>query len=223
MQCVILAAGEGNRMRPLTEDTPKPLVEVAGVPLMERVARAVPDEIDEFIIVEGYLGEQIKNYCGEELLGRPVTYVHQPEKRGTADALMRCKDDIDGRFLLLYADDLLGEVGLKKLIEHDTAMLVMEHDEPQRFGVVDVNSDGEVVDIVEKPANPPSNLVSVGPMVLTQNIFNYEPDEHESGELVVTSMVRKLAQDKPVKTEITDFWFPVATPKDVQEAEEIVS
>jgi NDP-sugar pyrophosphorylase family protein len=210
-------------MRPLTEDTPKPLVEVAGVPLMERVARAVPDVVDEFIIVEGYLGEQIKDYCGQEFLGRPVTYVHQPEKRGTGDALVRCEDDIDGRFLLLYADDLLGKAGLEKLFEHDRAMLVMEHDEPQRFGVVDVNADGEVVDIVEKPANPPSNLVSVGPMVLTQDIFDYEPDEHESGELVVTSMVEKLAQDKPVKAETTDFWFPVATPEDVQEAEEIVA
>jgi NDP-sugar pyrophosphorylase family protein len=210
-------------MRPLTEDTPKPLVKVAETPLMERVAQSVPDAIDEFIIVEGYLGDQIKDYCGDSFLGRPVTYVHQPEKLGTADALLRCQDDIDGQFLLLYADDLLGDDGLKKLIDHEHAMLVMEHDQPQRFGVVDVNDNGEVVDIVEKPANPPSNLVSVGPMVLTQKIFNHEPDEHESGELVVTSMVRKLAQDEPVKTETTDFWFPVATPEDVKEAEKIIS
>lgn len=210
-------------MRPLTEDTPKPLVEVAGVPLMERVAQAVPDEVDEFIIVEGYLGNQIKDYCGNNFLGRPVTYVHQPEKLGTGDALMRCRDEITGRFLLLYADDLLGEDGLGNLINHERAMLVKKSDEPEKFGVVDVNGDGEVVSIVEKPANPPSNLVSVGPMVLTQDIFNYEPDEHESGELIATSMVEKLAQDKPVKTETTDFWFPVATPGGVQEAEEVVA
>lgn len=210
-------------MRPLTEDTPKPLVEVSGRPLLHHVAQAVPDEITEFIIVEGYLGQQIKDYCGDEWLGRPVTYVHQPEKLGTADALLRCEDKITGRFLLLYADDLFTGAGLKKLLAHDNALLVMEHAEPERFGVVDVNDAGEVTDLLEKPEDPPTNLVSVGPMVLSQDIFSYEPDTHKSGELMVTSMVRKLAQDKPVYTEEAEFWFPVANPEHIKEAEEVLA
>lgn len=209
-------------MRPLTEDTPKPLVQVAGQPLLHHVAQAVPEAITEFIIVEGYLGGQIKKYCGDEFLGRPVTYVHQPEKLGTADALIRCQDKITGRFLLLYADDLFSGEGLTKLLTHDNALLVMEHDEPERFGVVDVDEAGRVTNMLEKPDNPPTNLVSVGPMVLTKDIFAYEPDTHASGELVVTSMVQKLAQDKPVYTEEAKFWFPVANPEHVQEAKKIL-
>lgn len=209
-------------MRPLTKDTPKPLVEVAGQPLLYHVAQAVPEAITEFIIVEGYLGEQIKDYCEDEFLGRPVRYVHQPEKLGTADALIRCEDKIDGRFLLLYADDLFSGAGLAKLLRHDNALLVMEHEEPQRFGVVDVDEAGRVTDMLEKPDNPPTNLVSVGPMVLTKDIFNYEPDTHKSGEVMVTSMVRKMAQDELIYTEEAEFWFPVANPDHVKEAEEIL-
>lgn len=209
-------------MRPLTENTPKPLVKVAGQPLLNHVAQAVPDEITEFIIVEGYLGQQIKDYCGDEFLGRKVTYVNQPRKLGTGDGLLRCADKINGRFLLLYADDLFDGKDLEKLLAHDNALLVMEHDEPERFGVVDVDANGRVTGLLEKPENPPTNLVSVGPMVLTEDVFAYEPDRHESGELVATSMVEKLARDMPVYTERATFWFPVASPDHVKEAEEIL-
>lgn len=219
---MILAAGEGKRMRPLTKETPKPLVQVAGKPLLWHVAQAVPDEITEFIIVEGYLGDQIKDYCGEEFLGRSVTYVHQPEKLGTADALLRCQEAINGRFLLLYADDLFGGEGLERLLTHDNALLVMKHDEPERFGVIVVNEAGEVTDMLEKPDDPPSNLVSVGPMVLTKEIFNYKPEMHKSGELAVPSMVQKMAQDYPIYTEEASFWFPVANPDHVKEADGIL-
>lgn len=223
MQCVILAAGEGKRMRPLTADTPKPLVEVDGVPLLARVAAAVPEEVDEFIIVEGYLGEQIKEYCGDEFLGRPVTYVNQPEKRGTADALLRCETEISGPFMLLYADDLFAAEDLAALAEYENALLVLEHGTPQKFGVVELAEDGTVAGIVEKPSNPPTNLVSVGPMMLTQKVFEYEPERHDSGELVLPSMVNKLAQDVNIDTVEAGFWFPVATPEDVAEAEALLS
>ena len=70
MQCVILAAGEGTRMRPLTLAMPKPLVPVCGVPLIEHIVRPLPKVIDELIIVIGYKGEMIREYCGEEFMER---------------------------------------------------------------------------------------------------------------------------------------------------------
>jgi NDP-sugar pyrophosphorylase family protein len=77
MQCVILAAGKGTRLRPLTDDIPKPLVLVAGKSLLEHIVAALPSAVDELIIVHGYLGEQIKAHCGEFYFGRKVTYVEQ--------------------------------------------------------------------------------------------------------------------------------------------------
>jgi len=84
-------------------------------------------------------------------------------------------------------------------------MLIVQHHEPERFGVVDVDDEGRVIDAVEKPKNPRSNLVSAGPMVLNEGIFAYEPEKHESGELVLSLIVRKMAKDHDIYTEATDF------------------
>jgi len=70
MQCVILAAGKGTRLRPLTENCPKPLVEVGGKTLLDHIVGALPSSVDELIIVTGYLGEMIEAYCGTEFHGR---------------------------------------------------------------------------------------------------------------------------------------------------------
>jgi len=70
MQCVIICAGKGTRMRPLTEHTPKPLLEVCGKPILQHVVEALPEEIDELVLVVGYLQEQIRSYCGDEYFNR---------------------------------------------------------------------------------------------------------------------------------------------------------
>ena len=77
MQCVIIAAGRGTRMRPLTDTTPKPLLKVCGKAVLDHIVEALPTQITELIIVTGYLGEQIREHCGEEFYVRPVTYLEQ--------------------------------------------------------------------------------------------------------------------------------------------------
>jgi NDP-sugar pyrophosphorylase family protein len=72
MQCVILAAGKGTRLRPLTDNLPKPLVKVAGKTLLDHIVSSLPSAVDELIIVTGYLEEQIKAHCGTEFYGRKV-------------------------------------------------------------------------------------------------------------------------------------------------------
>src|SRR5262245_18769194 len=109
MQCVILAAGKGTRLRPLTENTPKPLVKVAGKTLLDHIVESIPSSVDELIIVTGYLGHMIQEHCGQEFHGRKVKYVTQEEQNGTAKALWLCKDLIKGRFLFLFADDIHGK------------------------------------------------------------------------------------------------------------------
>ena len=77
MKAIVLAAGEGRRMRPLTENIPKPLLQIQDRPLIEHIVERLPEEVDELIIVVGYLGEMIKQYCSDNFLGRPITYVEQ--------------------------------------------------------------------------------------------------------------------------------------------------
>src|SRR3989338_8468553 len=123
MQAVILAAGEGVRMRPLTLTTPKPLLEVAGKFLLRHIVEALPSEVDELVIVIGYLGDQIKNYCGTEFCGKKVSYVWQKEKTGTGKALFLCEPLVRGRFFMLYADDILGAEGLRECLKYYLSLM----------------------------------------------------------------------------------------------------
>ncbi|MBP9836302.1 MAG: NTP transferase domain-containing protein, partial [Candidatus Pacebacteria bacterium] len=175
MQCVILAAGKGTRMRPLTETVPKPLVKVCGKPLLQHIVEALPVEIDEIILVVNYLEDQIRAFCGTEFCGRKVQYVTQANPSGgTGDALLCTKSLLKGRFLFMYADDIHGAKALEAVISHPYAMLAAHSHEPQHFGVIELNADGTLKSIQEKPEVPPSNFINIGGMVLDLDIFNYQ-------------------------------------------------
>src|SRR3989344_5163908 len=114
MKAVILAAGEGVRMRPLTLTQPKPMLKVRGQPLLEHIIRTLPVVVDELVIVVGYLQEQIRGYFGDHFGRFRITYVEQKKQFGTYSALESCREFLaDGEyFLMLYADDLHGRWGL---------------------------------------------------------------------------------------------------------------
>lgn len=198
MQCVILAAGKGTRLRPLTDTCPKPLVTVAGKALLDHIVEALPSSVDEIILVIGYLGEQIQDYCKEEFHGRKVTYVFQEKQEGTAHALWLCKDLLKGRFLFMFADDIHGKNDIAKAATYSRALLTMRSETPERFGVVVQNPDSTLSEIIEKPAHPPSNLVSTGAMVLDTHIFEFEPQNPVNGEYYLTEVIERCAQKYPI-------------------------
>jgi len=175
MQCVILAAGKGTRLRPLTDNTPKPLVRVSGKALIDRIVESLPSSVDELIIVTGYLEDQIRSHCGKEFYGRKVTYVHQEEQKGTAHALWQCKELLHGkgRFLFMFADDLHGAEDIARATSFTRSMLTLTTDNPEKFGIVVRHPDGTLAEMIEKPEHPPSNLASTGVMVLDENIFKF--------------------------------------------------
>lgn len=179
MKAIILAAGEGIRMRPLTLKTPKPLIKVAGRPILEHLVSRFPKEIDELILVVGYLGEQIKDYCGNSFLGRPVTYVWQKQKLGTYQALELCRPHLreSEPFLLFYSDDLVDEKTIRNLLEPELAVVCQVAEDPRPFGVVTPNDDFTIKTIVEKPEKPTSNLVMANGYKLTTKIFDYPPKD----------------------------------------------
>jgi UDP-N-acetylglucosamine diphosphorylase / glucose-1-phosphate thymidylyltransferase / UDP-N-acetylgalactosamine diphosphorylase / glucosamine-1-phosphate N-acetyltransferase / galactosamine-1-phosphate N-acetyltransferase len=123
MHAVILAAGKGTRLRPLTDTTPKPLIDVNGRPLLEYVLEALPNNIDGITIVIGYLGEQIQKHIGESYKEIPVRYVVQERLDGTGGALELLQRDIAEATLVVNADDIYSAHDLGRLVQFPLAVL----------------------------------------------------------------------------------------------------
>ena len=225
MQCVILAAGKGTRLRPLTETTPKPLVEVAGKTLLDHIVGALPSAVDELIIVTGYLGDQIEKHCKDEFYGRKVTYVRQEEQNGTAKALWLCKDLLKGRFLFMFADDIHGKDDLARAVSYSRSMLVAQVENPEKFGIVVRRPDGTLSSMIEKPTHAPSNCASTGAMVLDESIFKYEPQEDKTikGEFYLTEVIERYSKDFPVAVVEQSTWIPIASVEDVERANKLLA
>ncbi|TSC68205.1 MAG: glucose-1-phosphate thymidylyltransferase, partial [Parcubacteria group bacterium Gr01-1014_72] len=129
MQCIILAAGEGVRMRPLTLTTPKPLLRVYGKPIIDHILDSLPSAVDSVVLVVGYRREALIRYLGASRGGRRLEYIVQEKPTGTADALLKAREKLTGAFLLLYADDLHDPEGLRRLAAGNRlALLAAEHE-----------------------------------------------------------------------------------------------
>jgi UDP-N-acetylglucosamine diphosphorylase / glucose-1-phosphate thymidylyltransferase / UDP-N-acetylgalactosamine diphosphorylase / glucosamine-1-phosphate N-acetyltransferase / galactosamine-1-phosphate N-acetyltransferase len=171
MQAVILAAGEGKRVRPLTRSRPKALIPVANRPILEYVIEALhKNGIREIIVVAGYRKEQVTRFLNQ--LEVPVDVVVQEKQLGTAHALKCAESKIHGDFLLLPGDNYIDPQSIARISGIPNAMLVKEHPNPSNFGVV-MLQEGYVADIVEKPEHAQSLMVSTGIYSLKKEIFSY--------------------------------------------------
>jgi UDP-N-acetylglucosamine diphosphorylase / glucose-1-phosphate thymidylyltransferase / UDP-N-acetylgalactosamine diphosphorylase / glucosamine-1-phosphate N-acetyltransferase / galactosamine-1-phosphate N-acetyltransferase len=223
MQCVIICAGRGTRMRPFTLATPKPMIKVCGKPILQHVIEALPPQIDELILVVGYLKEQIMDFCKDEYLGKKVRYVTQENfAGGTGDALLQAKDLVLGKFMFMFADDIHGKEALAELAVSSDAILSAHSDTPERFGVIVQNADGTLKEIIEKPEHPPSNLINTGVFVASPDIFTYTVPVSPSGELYATDMLTAYAQDHKLSVITQESWLPIGYPEHIVEAEAIL-
>ena len=219
MQCVILAAGKGSRLRPLTDECPKPLVKVCGKTLLDHIASALPSAVKELIIVIGYRGDMIREYCGDTFYGRPVTYVEQTEINGPAKALWLTKDLIKGRFLFMFADDIHGKDDLARAVSYSRSILATTSEVPERFGVLVRNADGTIAEMVEKPEAPASNLVATGPMVLDQHIFEFPPEAPINDEYFMPEIIMRYKEAHPIAVVEEQLWLAIGYPEDIERAE----
>lgn len=223
MQAVILAAGKGTRMHPLTLTKPKQLVEVAGKPIIERIISSLPDEISEVILVVGYKGDMIIEHCGDEFCGRKMNYVWQNEALGTAHALEQARHLLKDSFLLMYGDDLVDKESLARALKHKSCLLAYEHEDPRAFGVIEPNEDGTLKTIVEKPENPATNLVSASGLVLHTDLFHYYGDWPETGEMYITHALNRYAKENPVHLEQLNYWHPINSLEQLKQAESLLA
>lgn len=222
MQTVLLAAGEGTRMRPLTATRPKPMLPVADRPLLAHVAdAAVSAGASRLIIVVGYEGDAVRSYFGDEYAGVPVTYAEQGEQRGTAHAVAQATNHLEtAPFTVLNGDVIYDVESLQTLYEQVPAVGSYTVSNPSAYGVLAVD-DGVVTGITEKPVNPASKLVNTGAYVFPAAAQDWlAVSESSRGELEITDVLDRVINDFDVSTVEFDRWLDVGRPWELLEANE---
>jgi glucose-1-phosphate thymidylyltransferase len=213
-QAVILAAGEGQRLRPFTLTRPKTMLTIADKPILQFVVESlVTAGIRDIICVVGYRKEQVYDYMGDgERFGAEITYVTQESQLGTAHALAKVKDKVAKEFLVLPGDNLIEAGTIADFVQIEpTAILVKRVTDPVRYGVVDIKG-GNLIGIREKPKETVSNLVNTGIYAFSRDIFQFFEDVLDIPE-VFNNMI---AQGQNIKTlETGGTWLDIVYPWDV--------
>ena len=179
MKGLILSGGKGTRLYPITFNRAKQLVPVANKPVLFRVIEAIRDAgIDDIGIVIGDTGDEIRQAVGTgERWNANITYIPQPAPLGLAHAVKISRDFLgDERFVMFLGDNVI-EGGIGKLIaqfadsDWHSQIVLKEVEEPQHYGVAELDEERRIVRLVEKPRNPPSNLALVGIYMFDPVIF----------------------------------------------------
>ncbi|MCV0393721.1 MAG: glucose-1-phosphate thymidylyltransferase [Nitrosopumilus sp.] len=236
MKGIILHGGHGTRLRPLTHTGPKQLLPIANKPMsqyaLEDLKKAGVTDIG--IIIGDVYPDKVKEYYGDgEKFGVNISYIYQEAPKGISHAIRLCKEFIgDERFIVYLGDNVLRKDlsdYTKKFqsSETDAMILLCEVDDPQRFGIAELDSEpGKIKKIMEKPKNSQSNLAVIGIYFLTPKIFDIIDKLKPSwrGELEITEALQLLMDNgnKITYDAVTGWWKDTGTPEDIIHANKLV-
>ena len=235
MKGLILSGGKGTRLYPLTYTRAKQLIPVANKPVLFRVIEAIRDAgIDEIGIVIGDTGPEIREAVGDGgQFGVSVTYIPQDAPLGLAHAVKISRDFLgDDRFVMFLGDNVI-QGGISPLIaefahhhEWNSQIVLKAVEVPQQYGVARLNGEGRIVELIEKPANPPSNLALVGIYMFDHHIFEATEAIKPSGrgELEITDAIQWLVEhDFVVFPHVHQgWWIDTGRPGDMLTANSLV-
>jgi UDP-N-acetylglucosamine diphosphorylase / glucose-1-phosphate thymidylyltransferase / UDP-N-acetylgalactosamine diphosphorylase / glucosamine-1-phosphate N-acetyltransferase / galactosamine-1-phosphate N-acetyltransferase len=232
VKAVLLAAGEGVRLLPLTATRPKHLIKVGGKPILQFCLEAVKKAgITEAIIITHYMGDAIRQYFGDgSKFGLKISYVEQKEVLGTGNAASVAEPFVDGDFVLIYGDLLFGQDAVKDVVKQfkggqaAAVMAVVPVDKPESYGIIELE-EGKVKRIVEKPApgTAPSNLANAGIYVFRKAVFDKIRQTKASvrGEWELTDAITMMAGEGKTVLAVALSkldWFDVGRPWDLLDA-----
>ena len=213
-QAVILAAGEGQRLRPFTVTKPKGMLSIADKPILQYVVQSLAQNgIRQIVIVVGYRREQIFDYMGDgEQFGVDIVYITQENQLGTAHALAQAKAVVEDEFLILPGDNLIDAGTIAQFVTtKPNAVLVKEVDNPTRYGVA-TTEEGVVKGIAEKPKEAQSNIVNTGIYAFSREIFDFIDTELDIPDV----LNKMIAQGHIIGARETDgTWLDVVYPWDI--------
>jgi NDP-sugar pyrophosphorylase family protein len=214
MKAVVLAAGEGRRLRPLTAVRPKPMVPVGNRPILEHVVRSLSDAgVDELVFVVGYKRERIQTYFGDgDDWNVDIEYTVQEKQLGTGHALLQAEGSVDQDFLVVNGDSFVDSALVRDLVDvGDTAVAVTRSDQPTDYGVVELEGD-RVVGVEEKPRvyDAETETINAGVYRFSEAVFDELRTNGGGGELSLTDALAILAEDGSVRAVRTRSWTDVS-------------
>jgi glucose-1-phosphate thymidylyltransferase len=217
MKAIIPVAGAGTKLRPHTYTQPKALIPLAGKTVLSIIVDQLKNAgITEFIFVVGYLGDKIQDYVRFNYLNIQSHFVHQNDRQGIGHALKLTRDIVNNDEIFIVLGDTLCEYDIDAVLKSGESMLAVKKvDDPRNFGVAEIDADGKVTHVIEKPQIPKSNMALVGIYKIKESRLLFECLEDNMaqgikthGEFSITDaldcMIRKGANFKSFKV---DSWF----------------
>lgn len=164
MKAIIPVAGAGTKLRPHTYTQPKALIPIAGKTVLSIIVEQLQDAgVHEFIFITGYLGEKIQDYIKDTFPTINSTFVNQGERQGLGHAILLTKEAVQNDEVIIVLGDTICEYNIKEVLQSELSMLAVKKvDDPRNFGVAEVDEEGRIHKVVEKPQIPKSNMALVG-------------------------------------------------------------
>jgi len=229
MKIIIPLAGIGSRLKPHTNTVPKPLMEVAGIPIVEYVIlESIKLNPSEIIFVVGYKKKSIKDYVSKFHPKLNCSYVEQTKRDGDGSAVRLALEKIkkEEDIFIIYGADTLIDFDIRKGIKNnkdaDALIFTKKVDNPSNYGVVDIDSTREIYEVEEKPIIPKSNLAIIGAYYFKSllhvkkqlNSF-YEKGITEKGEYRTVQVINSYikTKDKSIKSVCVEEWFDCGRPE----------
>ncbi|WP_290795755.1 sugar phosphate nucleotidyltransferase [Flavihumibacter sp. UBA7668] len=176
MKAIIPVAGAGTKLRPHTYTQPKALIPLAGKTILGIIVDQLVDAgVREFIFIVGYLGDKIQDFVEEKYPDLTTHFVQQHERMGIGHAILITRDIVQDDEIIVVLGDSICEYDVKAVIQSETSLLgVKRVDDPRDFGVAEINEDGQITKVVEKPQIPKSNMALVGIYRIRETHFLFD-------------------------------------------------
>ncbi|QLH76819.1 NTP transferase domain-containing protein [Halosimplex rubrum] len=219
---VVLAAGEGTRLRPLTRNRPKPMLPAANRPILEYVFDAlVAADVRRIVVVVGYKRGRVQDHFGPTYEGVDVEYVTQHKQLGSGHALLQARGAVDGPALVVNGDRVIDDNIVRDVVREfeasgEPSMAVLERPETSQYGAV-VLHEGDVSELVEKPETDEYRLINAGVYAFESSVFDaIDATDRSDGELALTDTIGRLMDDGRVRGVRTEgMWVDATYPWDL--------
>lgn len=218
---VVLAAGEGTRLRPLTHNRPKPMLPAANQPILQHVLDALVEAgMEEIIIVVGYRRERVQEYFGSHYRETPLTYVVQEKQLGSGHALLQARRTVGGPHIVVNGDQLIDGNSVSRVVrafdDDAVAMAVVNRANASRYGIVKLDGQ-QVSELIEKPDTDDHRLINAGVYAFSSDMFvTIEETQRRDGELILSDAIAQQIEAGGVRAvRIEGLWADATYPWDL--------